>query len=652
MQRSAKTPRSTSRPADAMKNLRALMTVLLLCLATTSAVAREVINRFISDVTINVDGSLDVRETITLRAEGNQIKRGILRDFPTRYKNPSGTQVRVGFEVISVQRDGAAEPFGVESIANGKRIKIGDPAVFLDSGEHTYKIAYRTTRQIGFFENFDELYWNVTGNGWTFAIEEAIAIIRLPDGAEIKQSKLYTGRQGSTESEGEVAQETGNRFNARTTRTLNAGEGFTVAVAWQKGIVSAPTAADAQLDWVNDNLGYFSLFATLLGVLTYYFLAWTRVGRDPPKGTIVPLFHPPEGLGAAGTRYVWKQGYDDKVFAAGLVGLAVKGRLKISDDAGDYTIARSNAKTIPLTTSETAMLQAIPQSLHLDQANHAQVGGIRERLSAALDNEYDGTMFLKNIRWFVLGLCLSIAGLLISALLMPDGFTSGVMAVGAFSSVWWMVILFVGWSVVKGLFTGIGFFSKIKSLMAMVFLLPFIGAGVAIPAVAAFTENVSPVTYWLLAALVAIGLMNFLFYWLLKAPTPKGRQILDQIEGFRLYMTTAEEERLKVLHPPEKTPELFERYLPFAMALDCENEWNDKFAATLAAAAAVGVATADGWYNGSSNFGTRDFSDSLGSSLTSSISSSATPPGSSSGSGGGGGGSSGGGGGGGGGSGW
>jgi uncharacterized membrane protein YgcG len=128
--------------------------------------------------------------------------------------------------------------------------------------------------------------------------------------------------------------------------------------------------------------------------------------------------------------------------------------------------------------------------------------------------------------------------------------------------------------------------------------------------------------------------------------------LLDQIEGFRLYLSTAEEERLKVLHPPEKTPELFERYLPYALALDCENEWNAKFATELAAAAAAGAAAAPAWYSGRHwDAGrTGGFTDSLGRSLASSAAAAATAPGRSSGSGGGG--FSGGGGGGGGGGGW
>jgi uncharacterized membrane protein len=161
----------------------------------------------------------------------------------------------------------------------------------------------------------------------------------------------------------------------------------------------------------------------------------------------------------------------------------------------------------------------------------------------------------------------------------------------------------------------------------------------------------APGLYILGIAAIVLVFLNAIFQYLLRAPTVAGRKLLDQIEGFRMYMTTAEEERLKILNPPEKTPELFERYLPYALALDCENEWNTKFAAVLAAAAAAG-AVAPMWYSGSNwDWGrSGSFTSSLGSGLASSVASASTAPGSSSGSGGGG--SSGGGGGGGGGGGW
>ncbi len=617
--------------------------------------AEEVIRNFVSDVTVNVDGSLEVVEKITVRSEGREIRRGILRDFPTTYTDKNGVQVRVGFEVLDLERDGFDENYTVESISNGKRIKIGNANVFLDDGDHTYKIVYRTTRQIGFFDTFDELYWNVTGNGWTFPIERASTIIRLPAGATVGQHAVYTGFQGAAENNAKVTVASGNRFQAETTGRLRPREGFTVAVAWPKGIVTAPTEADKQRDWIRDNLGIFSLAATLLLVPFYYLFAWFRVGRDPPNGTIVPLFHPPEGMGPSGVRYVYKEGYDDKAFAAGVVGLAVKGRMIINDDGSDYTLIKKPNQGPALTRSEAALFNATPSTeLVLEQSNYSKVGSMRSALESALDDEYDGVMYLKNFKWFFLGLVLSALGLVGSALLLPNASGGLVLGIGGFTTVWWGVILFIGFSVVKGIFQSSGWFTKIRSLMGLVFLVPFVGAGIAVPAIGFLTEDSTPVTKWFLIGAMFVVACNLVFYWLLKAPTKKGRAVLDEIEGFRMYMTTAEEERLKVLHPPEKTPALFERYLPYAMALDCENEWNDKFATVLAAAAAAGATAGavGGWYYGagSRGFDSGNFGRDLGSSLTSSISSAGTAPGSSSGSSGGG--FSGGGGGGGGGSGW
>ena len=374
---------------------RLLVALVVLFCAALPAVAEEVIRNFISDVTVNVDGSLDVRESITVNAEGNQIKRGILRDFPTTYTDKNNVRVRVGFDVLSVERDGRDEAFSVENISNGKRIKIGNADVFLEPGDHTYKITYHTTRQIGFFETFDELYWNVTGNGWTFPIEQASAIIRLPAGAEIRQSSVYTGYQGASGRDARVTSESGNRFEAQTTRRLEANQGFTVAAAWQKGIVTPPSEADKQRDWIVDNLGYFGLILTLLLVPIYYVVTWFRIGRDPPKGPVVPLFHPPDGMGPAGVRYVYKAGYDDKAFAAAVVGLAVKGRMIIRNDDDEYTLSKKDSGGPALTRAEAALYKATPSTaLKLQQGNHASVINMRGALESALDDEYDGVMNL------------------------------------------------------------------------------------------------------------------------------------------------------------------------------------------------------------------------------------------------------------------
>jgi uncharacterized membrane protein YgcG len=376
------------------------------------------------------------------------------------------------------------------------------------------------------------------------------------------------------------------------------------------------------------------------------------VGRDPPQGTIIPLFAPPPGLGAAGSRFIWKQKFDDRGFAAALVGLAIKGRLKIIDDDGDFAIEKKPDLGPALTRAESALYGGLTGGItRLEKSNHLKVRAVRAVLEKALKDEYEGSVLLRNLGWFWAGAAVSAAGLIAAALFLPpEDMIIGLFAAG-WSSIWWGVILAVAWGAIKGLFTARGVLRKLGSLMAMFFFIPFMIAGVVAPAAILFGGDGSPGLYMLIGTAVLLGIVNLVFFHLLRAPTVPGRKLLDQLEGFRMYMTTAEEERLKILQPPEKTPELFERYLPYALALDCENEWNTKFAAVLAAAAVAGAA-APIWYSGRNwDWGrTGSFTDSLGSGLASSVASASTAPGSSSGSSGGG--SSGGGGGGGGGSGW
>jgi uncharacterized membrane protein YgcG len=428
-----------------------------------------------------------------------------------------------------------------------------------------------------------------------------------------------------------------------------------VAVNWQKGIVAPPSGSQQWGWWISDNAGFFALALGLLASAGYFLFAWNRVGRDPEKGTVIPLFAPPKGMGPACVRYVSRYGSDEKGFAAALVGLGVKGRVKIADDDDGFSITKlaEPADRKPLTESERALYQALPTgTTELKQANHASVGAAKRALETALRQEYDGSVFLRNFGWFAGGLALSVLFLIAGAFLLPAGEgIAGLFAIG-WTGVWWGAILAAGWASLKGLLAARGLWRKISSLFALVFLIPFVGAGLIGPGLILAQGGFSPALTVLVGTAIVLGLLNVIFYQLLRAPTEMGQKLLDQIEGFRLYLSTAEEERLKVLHPPEKTPELFERYLPYALALDCENEWNAKFAAVLAAAAvAWGLRGLHGIPAGTGILGrSGSFTDSLGRSLAASAAAASTAPGKSSGSRGGG--FSGGGGGGGGGSGW
>jgi hypothetical protein len=196
----------------------------LLLFAATAAQADERIRRFLSDVQIQKDSSLEVTETIDVNVENVAISHGIFRDFPTRYRLPSGGATRVAFQFEGATLDGLPIPAAVSAFANGVRIKIGDPEKTITPGDHSFVLHYRTTRQIGRFRGYDELYWNATGNGWQFPIDLAEARIRLPQPAPFGKRTLYTGPQGGRDSNAEVVRESPGDILVRTTEALAPAE--------------------------------------------------------------------------------------------------------------------------------------------------------------------------------------------------------------------------------------------------------------------------------------------------------------------------------------------------------------------------------------------------------------------------------------------
>jgi uncharacterized membrane protein YgcG len=625
------------------------LSALLLLIAPAAARGEERIFRYLSDVQIQRDSSLQVTETIDVRAERNQINHGIYRDFPTRYRGPHGSQVRVGFRFEGATLDGMPVPATTEPYGNGVRIKIGDPENYVDIGEHRYVLHYRTTRQIGRFKDFDELYWNATGNGWVFPIDLAEARIRLPEPAKFGQRSMYTGPQGSTASDAEVINEKPGDILFRTTRPLGAYEGLTVAVAFPKSVVAEPSQGTRIANWLADYGPPLVGILSLIGLAGFYFIAWHRAGRDPRAGTVVPIFSPPGELTPAGMRYVSKMGSDDRVFAAALVDMGVRGHIRLVEEEGgwfsrDKTRLERVASSNPLPPEEAAALAELAttgESIMMEQKNHAKFSSAKKNLEEVLKKQYEGKLFNKNWGWAVAGLVLLLlaiwlvsaavvaaSGLDVTRVLVP----LGAAVTAALLFLWVQTATAVGKCLV--------------SLVGFAFAALAIGTGAPI----LFQALQSGWWLPLVMPLLALPLVISAFFWI-DAPTREGRQVLDRVAGFKQYLSITERERLDRMHPPEDTPELFERYLPYAIALGVENRWAARFAGVLAAAAAAGQ-QGFGWYSGSSNpwDNPTGFADTVGPSLSSTISSASSAPGSSSGSGGGG--SSGGGGGGGGGGGW
>jgi hypothetical protein len=558
---------------------------LLLLFVLATGIARERITGFDAGIAIAADGALTVTETIVVQVEGGEIRRGILRDFPTTYRDRAGNTVRVPFEVLDVRRNDAAEPHALETVGNGVRIRIGSSGVLLPHGSHTYTIRYRTARQIGFFANHDELYWNVTGNGWTFAIDRARARVTLPRAVPAAQlaAEGYTGPQGArgTDYRAQVF-DGGGEFE--TSRGLAPREGLTIVLAFPKGIVAAPSALERTRWFLEDNAGAGVAAGGLLLVFAFLYWRWDRIGRDPKPGPLFPRYQAPAGMSAAAVRFVDRMGADNRCFAAALLGLGARGYLTIDQRDDGFTLKRSG-REVPFGIGEKAMTEKLfggRKSVAVGRTYDPSVAAARNALLEALEHEYQGVLFRRNR-----------APLLLAGL-----------------------------------------------------------AGIGTVVAAAALDAAAPVV---IGAAVLLAAAMFVGARLLPAYSVQGRRLKDEIEGLRQYLGIAEGDNLARMQAPQLTPEEFARQLPYALALDVEKTWADRFAALLGTAAVAQAVS--GYYHGSDfgsgSFSVGDFSSGLDA-MGSTVSAASTAPGSSSGSsgGGGGGGSSGGGGGGGGGSGW
>lgn len=635
-----------------------LLAIILAVASVSSASAAEVIRNFDADIVVRADGSLDVTETITVNAEGRQIRRGIYRDIPLRTLTEGGLWNEKGFEIVSITRDGQPEPYKTEWQGRYLRIYMGQEDVFIDPGEHTYAIRYVTTRQLRYFDDYDELYWNVTGNFWVFPILKTLATVHLPDGAVVRQVSAYTGGFGEKRTDYLSEGEGTSTARFATTRPLREQEGLTIAVGFTKGVVALQDDTTGTLIW--SNLGLIVLFLGGLLVPLYYLLAWNRVGRDPPGRAVIPLFHPPEGMEPAAVSFAHFNGFrragsKDLSFIAALLSLGVKKKLVI-DQAGrsDISVRRAasdEAGGKPLADGEGALYRGLlgsREAIRLDKANGKTLLSARTAFQSAIRRKHAGKYYRVNLGWFIGGLLLLVGAFILGVILQAppdDGLVYIIPSVmtATFGSVLFSLGYFM-WSDGIG-----GYFRRAVAVVLMALGIFILSIGVMVVLFDGTLVWYRAVSGLLIFDVVFAALM----FRLLGAPTTLGVDVLNRIEGFKLYLETAESNRLNMREAPELTEELFERYLPYAAGLGVEEPWSDAWAAQLRR---IAPERADSyqprWYHGSNwSPGNLGAATAAAAAAVSSAMASAMPaPKSSSGSGGGG--FSGGGGGGGGGGGW
>ena len=546
------------------------LSLVLALLITPSAAADRtlVIERFHATITVSQDGSLLVEETIVPRFTGSW--NGIFRTIPVEYRTPQGLNYTLRLNIDSITDDQGQELRHESSRERHyRKLKIWVPGA--TDTTRTVKVRYRVANGLRFFDEHDELYWNITGDEWEVPIESASADVRLPNGVTGVRATAFRGAYGSTERT-DVSTDA-ETVHVQTNRGLGMREGLTIVAGWNPGVVHRPTAVEKTTAALSSNL---PLLIPPIVLFAMYRL-WKTRGRDPELAPITTQYEPPPHMTPAELGTLIDGKPDMRDITATIVDLAVRGYLHITEIQNErffglwtdkdyrFRLTKDRNEWSSLKSHERSLLQAMFGSTN-DSVS----------LSDLKNKFYKDLPELKN----------GLYGRLVS-----DGFYAGRPD--------HVRVLYIIGGVVAGFLIGLG------------------SAGVT----ASFgMQPVSSVIAGILSGLIIV-----FFGWFMPSRTPRGTRELEKVLGFREFLTRVEADRLDRM---VKTPAMFEKFLPYAMALGVEENWAKAF---------EGIYTQPPtWYNGPggmTTFHPASFTRNLGVMSTAAASTMASAPRSSGGSG-------------------
>jgi uncharacterized membrane protein len=529
------------------------------------------IEKFDAEVVVSPNGSIDVTENIQVHFIGGPW-HGLYRTIPVEYVTPQGLNYSLFLSVKSVtDGDGNRLKFDSSRERHYRKLKVYVPNA--DNSTQTISIDYTVSDALRFFEDHDELYWNVTGDEWDVPIQSASARIVLPEGTTGIRVNPLTGAYRSTAHDADV-QITGNGVEVRTQNPLRYHEGLTVAVALDKGFVHEPTAFDKASLFLRSN---WPLGLPIAAFVIMFYLWWTR-GRDPRLRPIAAQYEPPDQLspGEAGT--LIDNSADMRDITASIVDLAVRGYIVIEehehnrmfglvhDKDYNFILQKDRSEWGKLKPHEQTILNGI-----------FTLGTVNETVPmSSLENH-----FYSNLPGIKTGI--------FNSLVTHGYYRRRPDSVRA---------TYIGAGVVAG------------------FLLVFGGNSIA------SSMGMAPLTFFI--AGIFSGIIICAFGWFMPAHTEQGARAMEGVLGFEDFLSHVESDRF---NKTIKTPQMFEKFLPFAMALGVEKNWSKAF---------QGIMTQPPqWYRGSygPNFYPVMFTSDLGSMSTRASSVLASAPRSSGGSG-------------------
>ena len=488
---------------------------------------------FHTDIRVMTDGNAIITEYLTLYAAGIDIKRGIKRNIP-EYRIDKNERIKtLPVNIISLKRNGEQSEYHTEISYNSENrervVYFGSSDVILEKGIHQYELVYETRGHAGFFDGYDEFYWVVVGFEWVYNFEHVSAKFHPPGDSEAIQWSCYTGVYKSREQ----ACNCDGYMSApllKTSRVLQPGEGFTIAVAFPRDIITRPT--DAEL-FKEKYWNWIIGAAFLLALLVYMFFTWLIVGRDARKKIVIPRFDPPEGWSAEKVRYLHKRVFDDTAFTVALLQMAVRGAIRI--------VCRGDGKS--------TTYHLIGRGLQ-NVNTHANINKDQQEVYNKLFGEENCNDDTKEKE-----VDISVENYTI--------FTAAKKSIK--NAVTTMIPIRDFYKHNAGLI-------KTCLIINVIFCLAYIY----------LFDIEGYFTPFFVISLTGL-IMSIVYLFAIGARTELGSKVKAELDGFKMYLGTSEKHWLNRLMPPEQTPEHFEEMLPYAVALGVGNNWCKKFSDTLKA---------------------------------------------------------------------
>ena len=474
------------------------------------------ITDFKDTISVAADGTALVDEKITLAFAGQW--HGIHRTIPVEYPGPDGTNYTLFLNVISVtDENGGKLKYDSTKSANYRDLKIYIPDAV--DATRVVNIDYSVRNGVRFFDNYDELYWNVTGNDWPVPIDHASAFVTFPDKASGGlRAQAFTGAYGSKQSEA-TAEVTGADVMSETTRPLPMRGGLTVDIYIPPGVISPPSAL-TKLGWF---LGSNPILFLPLFTLAVMFGLWYSVGRDPDPGmSVAPQYEPPKGICPAEAGALIGDAIHPRDITSTIIDLAVRGYIKIEEKVDKFLVFNHKDYLFTLLKPH--------EQWGADLTAHERV---------MLDNIFlagTGTRLsdLKNRFYTVIPV--------VREDIMSSLKSKGIYALDPESA--------NGYSLVAGVVIAILVVGvQVMGWMNLLYSVPLVIGSVL----------VSAVIWWLFARKMT-------------AKTVSGARTQVAVLGFQEFMNRVDADRIKRM-----PPDTFEKFLPYAMALGVEHHWAQAF---------------------------------------------------------------------------